>query len=321
MSIDPESKAKAAAEAAAFLAGLTPAASGAAAAWPRPEQLPPPGSHSPGATPGPATAAPSYSRWQEGLSGVLPASVKAEPLEDGSSLGPGPGPVPPEPFTSGGFAAPQQHCMPPQSYAGIGRRHGPVPGRSRERPGACQEPERSRPVRSREGPGPCSSASEPRQPLRTGRGPDNSGETLLRFHAPDVLPDLLRGSFFCRAWSYRLQRQGGFCLLQLSHGSRPQHRKVALRAQPISGSAKVGLVCCCCSCMGYTWAWPAELETTGYSPKVDYASCCWCMCPGPCNRLVPARLRGTGCSAMMGPVPHYSRLHQLPGVTHLMQQS
>ena len=226
MSIDPDSKAKVAAEAAAFLAGLTADASGAAAACPSPEQLPPPGSHSPGRSAGPDAAAPSYGRWQAGLSGMLPPSIKAEPLEGGHS----PGPLPPEPFTSGGFAAPQQHCMPHQSYAESGRRYGPVPGRPLERPGARQEPESSWSVRPREGRRPCSSALEPRQPFRTGRGPDDSGDALLRFHVCDNLPDLVRGSFACRAWSYRLQRQGGFCLLLPSHGSRPQHRRIAYRA-------------------------------------------------------------------------------------------
>ena len=40
-----------------------------------------------------------------------------------------------------------------------------------------------------------------------------SPQGLLRFHACDDLPALLRGSFACRAWSYRLQRQGRFRLL------------------------------------------------------------------------------------------------------------
>ena len=321
MSIDPESKAKAAAEAAAFLAGLTASAWGAAAAWTSPEQLPPPGSHSPGGAAGPATAVPGCSRWQSGLSGMLPPSVKAEPLESGHSSGPGPGPLPAEPFTSGGHAAPQQHCLPGQSCAGKGRHYGPVPARSLERPRARQEPERSRPVRPREAPGPCRSASEPRQPLQTGRGPDDMSDTLVRFHKCDDLPDLLRDCFACRAWSYRLQRQGGLRRMLLSPGSRPQHRRVGHRLKPIGGTAKMAVVCCCKGVCPHTGAWPSDYGTTGCSTEVGFASCCWCIAPASCKGLLPAQFRTTGCSAMVGSVPHCSRLQQLPGSHQLMQQS
>ena len=188
--INQDSKAKAAAEGAAFLANLTANASGAAAA--SAEQLPPPGSHTPRGTAGPATAAPTCSRWQADLSGMLPPSVKEEPEKGGHSLKPSPGPLPPEPFTTGGFVAPQQHCVSHQSYAGLGRRSEPVPGRCLDWRAAHQEPERSWSVRPQKGPGPCSSALEPWQPFSTGRGPDDSGNMLLRIHVHDYLPDLLR---------------------------------------------------------------------------------------------------------------------------------
>ena len=79
--------------------------------------------------------------------------------------------------------------------------------------------------------------------------------------------------------------------------------------RPRSSGAKVGVVYCRCSCMGHT-----ELETAGCSAMVAYASCCWCMAPGPYKGLLPAQLRTTGCSAMMGSVPLCSRLQQLPEV-------
>ena len=217
---------------------------------------------------------------------MLPCSVKAEPLDVGHGAGPGPGPLPAEPFTSGGSAAPQQ------LYAGSGRRCGPVTGCALDRPGARQEPESSWSGRPREGPGPRSRASEPRQPSQIGQGLLDSGDTLLHFHVCDDLPHLLRGSFACRAWSYRLQRQGGFASCFCQRGHIPSRGGTPPEPRPLGGTARWDVVCCCCmSAFPQTWALPKEHGVTGCSTEVGLASCCWCMVPGPCRGLLPAQFR------------------------------